>query len=315
MRTRHAFLKLSFYIEKVRTCRDRRSALTALRRLNREDKPYKHAEHLVLLDAMKNAAFREDRNGTTKVFHNLRALAPEVAIRSETAIRSLLAIGEIDLAESVLEEGLRKYPGDYILMLLHADVAGCRGNWLEADRRWKAMRRRFPDDYWACYWGAVALKEIGQLDEADRLMGRAIATEPHQAISAAEYARIAECRGDQQEALRRWELMRERIEDQSGWVGCARIMCRLDRENEAIELLTKARWRFQTRPEPLIELAEIHLRLGSTEEATRLWQAVREQFPHNEQGYTRGAHVLQELGRQAEAEVILQQYATRTNPA
>jgi predicted Zn-dependent protease len=302
---------LASLIEDFRIWRESRLAIADLRRLNREDEPFGNFEHMVLLDALKNAAFRGDIDETMKAFNHLRAVAPGVAISSETAVRSLLAVGKIDLAESVLEEGLRKYPGIYILMLLHADIAGLRGDWMEANRRWKAMRRKFPDNFWVCFWGAVALKENGQFGEADKLLERAIAVEPIQPVAAAEYARVAERRGDLQEALRRWGLMRERIDDQAGWLGSARIMCQLDRDDEAIELLTKAGWRFQSRPEPLVALAEICDRRGPKEEAARQWQALREKFPHIEQGYISGARALRELGRHDEAEAVLQRYADK----
>jgi predicted Zn-dependent protease len=285
--------------------------MTEMRQLLRQDEPFQRAEHMTLLDAMKNAAFCDDVDATMKAFNRLRAMAPDVAISSETVLRSLLAIGNITLAESVVEEGLRKFPGVYILMLLHADIAGRRGDWSEANRRWKAMRRHFPDNFWVCFWGGVALKQNRQFDDADELLERAIVLEPLQPVAAVEYARVAEQRGDLELALRRWNAMRDRIEDQAGWLGMARLMCRLGREDEAIQLLTTARSRFQSRPEPVMELAEMYDLRGHSEEAVRHWQAVREFFPHVDQGYTDGARLLRLLGRQEEADAVLQRYANR----
>jgi tetratricopeptide (TPR) repeat protein len=301
-------------IEAFRDWRERRSAMDELRRLNRRDEPYKRLEQGVLVDAVTTAAFQERPQATLEAFEQLRVMAPDVAISSTMAIRGLLAIGKIDLAESVTGEGLRKYPGDFKLMVVYADIAGRRQDWPEAIRRWDAVHQKFPYDLWACFWGAVASKELGQFDEADKLLECAIALEPLHPSPAAEYARVAERRGNLQEALRRWELMRQRIEDQTGWVGSARTMCGLGREEEAIELLTKARWRFQSRPEPLVELAKICHRRGPIEEAARQWQSVREQFPHNEQGYIDGACALRDLGRHEEADALVQRYADIRSP-
>jgi tetratricopeptide (TPR) repeat protein len=300
---------LGFLIDEFRSWRERRSAMTEMRRLGRQPDPLKDYRIEVSLNAMKAGVLCKDAEATVQAFNQFRILAPQRAITSATAIRALLAVGKTEFAETVLEEGLRKYPEAFVLMQLHADAATQRRDWSEAARRWGIVRRKFPDDFWACYWGAVALKELNRFDEADKLMERAIARNPKHRESAAEYPRIAERRGDEQETLRRWELMRNRIEHHAAWVGSARTMCRLGREGDAIEMLTEAHMRFQSRPEPLVELAEIYQRRGPNDEAARRWQVVREHFPHIEQGYTKGAMVLRALGRGGEADALILRYS------
>jgi predicted Zn-dependent protease len=303
---------LRFLIDEFCSWRERRSAISEMNRLSRQADPLKDYRIEVALNAMKAGVLCEDAEATVRAFNQFRALAPERAITSATAIRALLAVGETELAETFLEQGLRKYPEAFVLMQLHANVATSRRDWSEAAKRWAAVRRKFPEkDFWACYWEAVALKELDKFDEADKLMERAIARSPKESESLAEYARIAERCGNENEALRRWELMRDRIEHHAGWVGCARTMCRLGRDDDAIELLIEAHMRFQSRPEPLVELAEIYQRRGPNDEAARRWQAVREHFPQIEQGYIKGAIVLRALGQGSEADALLRRYSEK----
>jgi predicted Zn-dependent protease len=252
-------------------------------------------------------------------YSDWRGGAPDVAISSAMAIRSLLSVGKVDLAESVVEEGLRKLPGFRALEELHGEVACRRRNWSEMARRYRLVRRKFPDAFQYYVLEAAALRALGQFDEADKLLEHAIAIAPRNPAPAAEYALVADRRGAPEEALRRWELMRKRVEDyvkdDAVWVEPARIMCRMGREDEAIELLTRARWRFPGRPGLMVELAHISHRRGPPEEAVRQWQEVRKLFPHNEHGYIGGARALRELGRQEEAEALLQTYADRRDPS
>jgi tetratricopeptide (TPR) repeat protein len=306
---------LAFLVDGIRDWWDRRTAMTELRRLKRNDEPYKKAESAALLGAVKSAAFREDPEGTVRAYEALRTHWPDLAISSFTAIRALIAVGEDDRAKCAIKEGLRRFPRSRDLMAFNADMAQKRRDWLEAIRLWQEVRSSFPNYFWAWFWPGVALKEIGRLDEAEQLFEHAAKLEPSNPLPAEGYAAIGEQRGDLEEALRRWNLMRDRIEDQGGWVGTARVLCRLGRANEAIELLEAARWRFQSRPEPLLELVEVCEREGATEDALRHYQGLRDAFPMKEQGFVGAARVLRRQGRSAEADALLQSYVSREDAA
>jgi predicted Zn-dependent protease len=307
-------MRLASLLDRFRDWRENRAILAEARRLSRDDEPYQGADHAVLLNTIQTAAFCEDAEGTVKAFNELRSRAPEVAISSKTAIRSLVAVRQLDLAEAVLKEGLKKYPGANELLLVYADIPRLRGDWPEARQRAQVVRKQLSGNVTGYLWEAMALKEMGQFDEADTLLLQAIALEPTYPPPTIEYAEVAERRGDLDEALRRWTLMRERIEDQFAWVRSARILCKMNREDEALELLTAARWRFQSRPEPMAEIARILRSRGQVEDAVQQWQAVREQYPQSETGYIEGARLLRELGRMDEAEAILQTYSDRRDP-
>jgi predicted Zn-dependent protease len=306
---------LASLVDDFRNWRDRRLVTAELRRLQRSEQPYKQAEGAALLNTIKEAAFREDPEKTEQAFLALRAHSPELAMTSFTAISALLTVGKTELAEATMMEGLRHFPGSRDLMGFHAQMANRRGDFEEASRRWEVVRTKFPGNFWACFWQAMALKELKRFDAADKLLEEAMAIDPLHPIAATRYAQVAEQRGDLAEALRRWHLMRERVEDQAGWVGSARVLCLMGREDEAVALLDQARWRFQSRPEPMVELAQICHRRGPSEEAARQWASVRDLFPQIEEGFIAGARALCELGRPDEADAVLRRYAEKPDPS
>jgi tetratricopeptide (TPR) repeat protein len=304
-------MPLALLLKHFRDWRERRVTMAELRRLNRENKPYRKIEIEALVDAVRTAAYCEDAEATLIAFDRLQSRAPDVALTSEVAIRSLLSVGKIDLAESVVKEGLRKFPGARDLLLLHGEVAYRRRDWPEMIRRFAVMRRKFRGDVWGYTLGGVALREHEQFDAADKLLKRAVGMEPLLLPPAVEYARVAERRDDLEEALRRWAVVRERFEDRIGWIEAARTMCRMGREDEAIALLNNAQRKFPNKSDPSVELARISYRRGNLEEAVRMWQTVRVLFPQDEVGYVEGVGVLRQLGRHEEADEILRAYTGR----
>jgi tetratricopeptide (TPR) repeat protein len=141
---------------------------------------------------MTMAAPCDDQEGTLTAFNKLRSRAPDLAISSESVIQSLLKVGKHDLAKSVIEEGLRKYPNLRPLLQMHGVIAQYQRDWPEMARRFELMRRKFPDEVWGYVLGGVALRQLGQFNEADKLLARAIAMDPLFPHAAFEYARLAE---------------------------------------------------------------------------------------------------------------------------
>jgi tetratricopeptide (TPR) repeat protein len=84
-------------------------------------------------------------------------------------------------------------------------------DWPEALRLWQAVRESFPRLGTGYVAGAWALREAGQLEEAEAVLGIGTNLLDQDAGPAADYARFAHRRGDWPEAVRRWALVRERF--------------------------------------------------------------------------------------------------------
>jgi tetratricopeptide (TPR) repeat protein len=61
-------------------------------------------------------------------------------------LASLLSnAGKFDEAECILQSAMQLFPADPTVLSAHADLAGRRGDWMEALARWEDLARRFPN--------------------------------------------------------------------------------------------------------------------------------------------------------------------------
>jgi hypothetical protein len=70
---------------------------------------------------------------------------------------------------------------------------------------------RFPTSTSAYLGGAAALRALGRNEEAESVLAEGVELCPGHAEVAVEYARLAHQHEDWAEAIRRWELVRERF--------------------------------------------------------------------------------------------------------
>lgn len=298
-------------VEAIRDWRDRRDAMKELRDIKREEAPFIQYEISASLNAIKAAAFQERPEAALKAWETLNARAPELAATSLTVIRSFVSLGMYDRADELLTDAMTRYPGAIEFLEAYAEVGLRRGDPHEALRRWEAVRNASPRSPRAWIFNALCLKTLQRYDEADRLLERAIAIVPDDQMAATEYAKIADERGDIEEALRRWQQMRDRLDNLTGWVEVAIRLRRLGREQEAVALLEKAQWRFQSSARPSIELVRMTYEKGDVEGALRQWEAMRSGYPQEPTGYIAAAQALRTLGRIEEADLILSMAAER----
>jgi tetratricopeptide (TPR) repeat protein len=59
---------------------------------------------------------------------------------------ALKTVRRFDEADAILADGMRLFPTNSNVAINHALVAGARGDWVEAMRRWQALDARFPQD-------------------------------------------------------------------------------------------------------------------------------------------------------------------------
>jgi tetratricopeptide (TPR) repeat protein len=124
---------------------------------------------------------------------------------------ALRELGRFDEAEAVLRTGLELLPSSADIAVTHAAIAGYRRNWPEAAKRWEDVRARFPTSSSAYLGGAAALRALGRNEEAENVLAEGVELCPGQSEVAVEYARLAHQHEDWAEAMKRWELVRERF--------------------------------------------------------------------------------------------------------
>lgn len=116
-----------------------------------------------------------------------------------------------DEAESLVREGLRRFPNDSELLANHALVAAARKDWEQALERWQTYADRYPDQPAGYSHAGVALRELGRFAESDAILREAMRRFPDDSEIIGNYARNAYDKADWLDALRRWKTYCERF--------------------------------------------------------------------------------------------------------
>jgi tetratricopeptide (TPR) repeat protein len=230
---------------------------------------------------------------------------PKFAMASRDSLGILLGLRRFDEAESLMLLGQKRSTRDHFFLDGYAMVAEQRGNTDEAIERWERVRRKFPGHWTGYVHGGACLSRAGQLAAAEALINKGVRLFPDNAQAWTEAARIAEHRHDWQEAIRRWEIVREKFRDVRGDIGLARGLEKLGRIEEAEDHLKTAQLRAHQVHEIAPALARLANLRGDKEEAARRWADVRRRFPRLSVGYQEGFRHLMQMGRCTDAEAIL----------
>jgi tetratricopeptide (TPR) repeat protein len=124
---------------------------------------------------------------------------------------ALQHMNRLSEAEALLDAARESFQDDRGVVVSYARIAAARSNWAEALLRWRAAIDRYPDDPSAHVGIGQALRELSRFDEADEILEKAGARFPTHAPVFFNFAWTATRRHDWAEALRRWELFRQRF--------------------------------------------------------------------------------------------------------
>lgn len=155
---------------------------------------------------------------------------------------------------------------------------------------WAALAARSPDDPTPLLAPIRALHTAGRLAEAAVLLDAAQFRFPDHAPFAIEAARIAQRQGSIEDALRRWQAMRDRFPaSPAGVAGAPATLRAAGCVAEAEALLAEAILDVSVDPGPAINHARLAHAQRDWPEALRRWSAVRERFPNEPHGYSGAA--------------------------
>ncbi len=215
-------------------------------------------------------------------------------------------LGRLDEAEALLVDGEAKAPGDERIAAAHAWVTHSRGDLIAADRRWSALRANFPLCFDGYFGGGDVLRNLGRFDEADAVYRTAFGLFPMASHLLADFAAVAQSRGDLEEATRRWTTLNTLFPDEAdAYLRQTRSYRESGLYQEAEAVLEDAGRRFAGDARFSIELAYVAVDRGAWAEALRRWEAVITTFHGRTEGYLGAAQALNELGRGADAETVL----------
>jgi tetratricopeptide (TPR) repeat protein len=192
-----------------------------------------------------------------------------------------------------------------------------RGDREQALTIWHRTRALFPELSMTSEGALQLLLNLGAFDEADALIQKGWRRYPRDAHLARGYVRVAYKRGNQEEALRRCEIVRRkspRIAE--GYTTAAACLTDLGRHQEAEAMIERAVRKLPRDYDVLVDHARHAVHRKDWQEALRRWEAVKSSEADRGLGLGGVAQCLREMGHYDEAEGIATEMCERfpTNP-
>ena len=176
---------------------------------------------------------------------------PDTAVSHVGIGSALRDIGEFDTAETVFAKATKRFPTDLWAAHNYAEIAGRRGDWAEALRRWERVRQGFPEHASAHVGAADALLKLERYEEADQLLSHASDAFPMDYWGIVSYARLAARQHRWDEAIRRWDVALQRFpSDAAAHIGKAEALVQTGHFSEAENFLKDSIERFPGRDAP-----------------------------------------------------------------
>ena len=175
----------------------------------------------------------------------IRRLFPDEVVGFQRGGEALLSAGNIDEAEVVAAEAIKRFGHRSCGYVQRAEVAMRRRDWNSACARLAEVRRLFPERAMGFVRGAAALLRAGHVDEAEAMAREAILRFPDHVGGHVQLGEASMRRGDWETACDRWAEVRRRFPERS--VGFQRgqvALKRASRREEAAALAAATAARF-----------------------------------------------------------------------
>ena len=160
------------------------------------------AELQRLVDAAEDAG---DRRVAVLLTDAARMQAPDHAHRAVAYGRALRSDDALEDADRFFCSQLDRFRSDIVFRANHAEIAGVRKNWMEAAERWRQVLLEFPQTSSVWSMAATAYREAGDLEAAEKLLARAVSSEPDRLDLRVMQALTAEKARDWELAVTRWD--------------------------------------------------------------------------------------------------------------
>jgi tetratricopeptide (TPR) repeat protein len=264
------------------------------------------------LAAARDARGSGDIAAALAICAGLRTRFPDDAQPIRLAASMLIEAGRLDEAEALLDGDRQLLAVDAGIAIDHAWISHRRRNFPEALRRWEHVRNSFPNHPTGWSGAVSSLRDSGDLNAAEEMSKAALEKFANNASVMIEHGWTASRRREFQEAIRRWEALREKFPGlRQGYVGGAQALSEVGRHDEADQLLHAASERFPDDPSLSIEMARAAMARRDWPVALSRWAIVRTRIPDHPAAVSGEAVALRELQRFDEADALLAQAAEK----
>jgi tetratricopeptide (TPR) repeat protein len=125
--------------------------------------------------------------------------------------RAYRALGDLNAAETIINQGLERYPEVMKLISESAEVAMARKDWPEAVAIWNVIVNNYEDRVTAKVYTQLsrAYRALADCNAAETIVGLGVVRFPHDLKLACEFAEIAMSQKNWREAANRWQSVLE----------------------------------------------------------------------------------------------------------
>ena len=268
------------------------------------------AELAISRQALIEAAKRAEADGKPEVaiacWQEARDKYPNRSEAYREGAACLTRLGQLPQAVALLRDAMQRFPGDDWLAVDYAWAMFELGELEECVQICADLRRRFPDNLGGYLAGGLSCRRLSRFDEADTICLQGIARFPDNLQLFLFYAHSAQERGDDAEAVQRWQLICERFPAATdGPVGLAAAFSKVGRFTDADEMLAQVMARLPEREELMTAHAWVAHDRQDWAVALRRWEAVISLGKQPRQARHLAAVALDALGRYGEAAQVL----------
>ena len=257
------------------------------------------------------ATARRDWPAAASRWAELRQRQPELVEAFLRGAQALATMWQHEEAEKLLADGMARFPRDGALATEYAWIAHHRHEFEDAVQRFAELRHRFPEIAAGYTGGAMALRNLFRLAEAEGLLTAAQRRFPDDPKIVFEHAQIPmfhplRRERDPEKALRRLANLRERFPDfEQGYVVALRYLREVGRSAEGDALAESGLVRLTDGAALAIEYGNNARDRTDWAEAIRRFEAARSRFPDHPGAAVGLATSLSMASRHDETEQVL----------
>jgi len=278
--------------------------------------PLKDLSKDALIEAARRSSRAQQWSEAERRIDVVRRWFPDCPFGYSRGGDALRELRRFDDAETVLSEGIRRFPEDADSLRAHARLAQACQKWTEAARRWEVALGVKPEDpdFWRSAIDALARAGLAEMalqrsqealqrfpdnpdiievaarvrqnrkefDIADDLLVRGMARFPQNVKLLAAYAWVAHARGNRKEVIQRWTAVRDNFPDHAAAYSRLGRALRLDcRLAEAEGVLQSGMEKFPADMQIAIAMAWLLNARQDWTTAVERWQALEKYMPDN----------------------------------
>jgi tetratricopeptide (TPR) repeat protein len=211
----------------------------------------------------------------------VRVIVRTHSVGYSAAIQVHQKLGQYNAAESLALDGILRFPADTTLVMNYAWCAHHARNWAEAAQRWEAFRARLPENKLGYVQGAVALRELNEIVQADGLLAEALRRFGDDRELLTSAAALASRQGLWTQAWRRWRGIRIKFPDERvAYLLESRALIREKNAEEAYLVALAGLSVFPEDGELMLESARCAKQMKRPDEALERWRRSFELVPH-----------------------------------